>query len=135
MQSTIPSLNPATKKQLGEERKARLLRSGRLERKGLLKVSAIFVRNESQARTEGKGGGRGEKGRQEGRGTGRARKRQGVRLRQIALVEMKQSQTRRLESRRAEGGQLGGLGIEAQGQSLEKKQKQQTRCLSWSHVV
>lgn len=48
-----------------------------MERKGLLKVSAIFVRNESQARTEGKRGreeGKGEKGRQEGRETGRARK-------------------------------------------------------------
>lgn len=45
-----------------------------MERKGLLKVSAIFVRNESQARTEGRGGRkRGEKA-DEGRETGRARK-------------------------------------------------------------
>lgn len=62
-------MNPATKQQkLGEE-KARLLGSGRQERrKGLLKVSAIFVRNESQARTEGKGGGK--RGERQTRGEG-----------------------------------------------------------------
>lgn len=96
-------MNPATKKQKRGEEKAKVAGSGRVERKGLLKVSAIFVRNESQARTEGKGGRKRGERQTRGEGNRKSKKEQGVRLRQIALVRMKQSQTRRLESSKAEG--------------------------------